>query len=74
MDIILTQLEKKGMPIGQVVFFSNDEIVVEISDMNEANQILTVIEISNAIKNISIPLKIELFVLHKIEGTDGYYK
>lgn len=74
MDIVLSDLTEMCISVDRVVFFSNDEIVVEISDMNQENQILTVIEISNAIKNISIPLKIELFVLHKIEGTDGYYK
>lgn len=71
MDIILTQLEKKGMPVQQVVFFSNDEIVLEVPE--PAHDFFT-FPIENMVKEMPVPIRVEQFTLHKIQGTDGYYK
>ena len=71
MDIILTQLEKKGMPIEQVVFFSNDEIVLEIP---EPVRDFFASPMENIGKEMPVPIRVEQFTLHKIQGTDGYYK
>ena len=72
MDKVLDFVEK-SIPIDKVVFFSNDEIIFDITDTN--------LEVADAIilqqmidVKFSVPLKVELFVLHKIHGTDGYYK
>ena len=61
--------------IDRVVFFSNDEIVVDASDLIGTDQLLLVHRLTNCInKIINIPVKVELFTLHKINGTSGYYK
>lgn len=74
MDILLTDLLEKHIPIERVVFFSNDEIVIDVSDMNKSRQTLLAFNIEQYLKEVSPEFKMELFVLYKIHGTDGYYK
>ncbi len=74
MDGVLTSLTEIYVPIDKIVFFSNDEIVADVSDMNKPEQELTRFQIENGMKDMAIPLKTELFTLHKIIGSDGYYK
>lgn len=74
MDSALTYLTEVFVSMDRVVFFSNDEIVVDVSDMDESDQVLIKFQIENGMKDMPVPLKTELFVLHKIVGTDGYYK
>ena len=74
MDGALTYLTEVFVSMDRVVFFSNDEIVIDISDMEKSEQVLTKFQIENGMKDMPVPLKAELFVLHKIIGTDGYYK
>ncbi len=59
----------------RIVFFSNDEIVYDMTNININTLRLIVKSIGKTLKEkIDIPLKIELFTLHKIENTDGFYK
>lgn len=74
MDILLTDLLEKHISIERVVFFSNDEIVIDASDMNKSRQILLAFNIEQYLKDASPKFKVELFTLHKIDNTDGYYK
>ena len=74
MDGALTYLTEVFISMDRVVFFSNDEIVVDVSDMDKNKQERIVFAIRNGMKDMPVPLKTELFVLHKIVGTDGYYK
>lgn len=80
MDIVFTYLVEACVSINRIVFFSNDEIVIDISDMEESGQQLLVYQMRFGMNerfgmnDINIPLKVEFFTLHKIENTDGYYK
>lgn len=74
MDGALTYLTEVFVSMDRVVFFSNDEIVLDVSDMDKNKQERIVFAISNGMKDMPVSLKTELFVLHKIVGTDGYYK
>lgn len=74
MDGALTYLTEVFISMNRIVFFSNDEIVLDVSDMDKNKQERIVFAISNGMKDMPVPLKTELFVLHKIGGTDGYYK
>lgn len=74
MDILLTDLLEKYIPIERVVFFSNDEIVIDVSDMNKSRQVLLAFNIEQYLKDASPKFKVELFTLYKIYSTDGYYK
>lgn len=74
MDGVLTDLIKNKVSVDRVVFFSNDEIVIDVSDMNGADRMLIYYSIGIGMDKWCIPLKVEMFTLHKIEGTDGYYK
>jgi len=74
MDGALTYLTEVFVSMDRVVFFSNDEIVVDVSDMDGNKQERIVFAIRNGMKDMPVPLKTELFILHKIVGTDGYYK
>ena len=42
--------------------------------MDKNKQERIAFSIGNGMKDMPVPLKTELFVLHKIIGTDGYYK
>lgn len=74
MDGILDKLVGDMFPLERVVFFSNDEIVIDVSDLNDSEQKMLASQIFFELNNKAIPLKVELFTLHKIAGTDGYYK
>lgn len=74
MDGALTYLTEVFVSMDRVVFFSNDEIVLDVSDMDRNKQERIEFAISNGMKDMPVPLKTELFVLHKIVRTDGYYK
>lgn len=64
----------------EVVFFSNDEIVIDVT--GEYETVDELYELFNlevglevyATAITKVPLKIEIFSLHKIHGTAGYYK
>ena len=71
MDMVLTILEEQGLPLENVVFFSNDEIVIEVPD-SEQEFLTTLTE--QAVPKLPVPVRVEPFTLHKIKGTDGYYK
>lgn len=75
MDMILTGIEKYNL-IDKVVFFSNDEIVFEV---DRSVKIETLLYMCKCLKedieeDFILPVRVELFTLHKINGTDGYYK
>lgn len=74
MEGALTYLTEVFISMDRVVFFSNDEIVIDVSDMDKNKQERIAFSIGNGMKDMPVPLKTELFVLHKIVGTDGYYK
>ena len=72
---ILTYLTEIFVSImDRVIFFSNDEIILDVSDMDKNKQERITSKISYCMEIMPVPLKTELFVLHKIIGTDGYYK
>lgn len=75
MDKILSYLLiETSLVLDKVVFFSNDEIVIDVSDKNREEQLFLEDDIRVVLQDLIIPFKIELFTLHKIHGTDGYYK
>ena len=60
----------------RIVFFSNDEIVY---DMTTASNLHMLSLVRNCVEErlgtkSNIPFRVELFSLHKINGTDGYCK
>lgn len=60
------------LPIDKVVFFSNDEIVYDVTDIYYNTTILE--ELQKVWYSRHIPVSIEVFTLHKIHATDGYCK
>ena len=77
MDQTLSMLEKKfGKDLSEkIVFFSNDEIIYDITDWNRD----LAGELSNTFRWYlheisSVPFSVELFTLRKVNGTNGYYK
>lgn len=64
-------LTRNIIPLSSVVFFSNDEIVF---DVTERSFLYDYKQLQRIINIINLPLKIELFNLYKIKGTDGYCK
>ena len=60
----------------RIVFFSNDEIVYDMttaSNLRMLNIVRNCVEERLSTKS-NIPFRVELFSLHKINGTDGYCK
>ena len=60
----------------RIVFFSNDEIVYDMttaSNLHTLNLVRNCVEERLSTKS-NIPFRVELFSLHKINGTDGYCK
>lgn len=71
MDMVLTHLEHQGIPMEKVVFFSNDEIVIEVSSAWTDTSALSPESLT---EGTPVPIRAKLFTLHKIHGTEGYYK
>lgn len=76
MDKVLTLITNSIIDIKNVVFFSNDEIVVDIEGSENTGLRQQLDDLVNGEANIfdKPSLRIEEFTLHKIEGIDGYYK
>ena len=56
----------------RLVFFSNDEIVFDVTGAEPKDLISHRLE--NLVGNLDIPFKVQLFELQKIQGTDGFIK
>lgn len=74
MGLVLEVLiDELGYSASDIAFFSNDEIVINMGKyedcINKQKILETVVNV-----RFNIPFRIELFYLHKITGTDGYYK
>ena len=74
MDHVLSHLIDEFISIDRVVFFSNDEIVLDVSDRKESDRKSLALQVKKGMKDMMVPLKTEYFTLYKIVGTDGYYK
>lgn len=81
MDKVLTYLENY-ISSSIVVFFSNDEIVIDVSDFEEEMNYLLVKCFKGHVNNmiygsdgtIPVQFRVELFRLYAINGTEGFYK
>lgn len=75
MDTILTHIEKYNLN-DRIVFFSNDEIVFDITDSTKVDILLYMRRCltEDIEEDLDIPVRVELFTLHKIDNTHGYYK
>lgn len=76
MGEVLSHIEKYNLK-DKVVFFSNDEIVFDMSEDNVELKLLLYMckclqEDIN--EDLNIPCRVELFKLLNIKGTDGYLK
>lgn len=75
MDGILDFILSFFLNIEDIVFFSNDEIVFYINDNNRKWIVKTAKDLQKILDSKAVvPLKVELFNLHKIGGVNGYYK
>lgn len=75
MDMILSGIEKYNL-IDKVAFFSNDEIVFEVDRAVKTENLLYMCKClkEDIEEDFMLPVRVELFTLHKINGTGGYYK
>ena len=74
MDQVLDCLIREvGFWVNEVVFFSNDEIVIDMENYADCIKNRNIIQ-KTLEEHFEFPLKIELFYLHKVNGTQGYCK
>lgn len=76
MGEVLSHIEKYNLK-DKVVFFSNDEIVFDMSEDNvELKLLLHMCKClqEDINEDLNIPCRVELFKLLNIKGTDGYLK
>jgi len=73
MDMVLYDI-LSTVSINHIVFFSNDEIVIDVTSLGFESQIKLRKMLVTILNGENIPLRCELFTLHKIHGTDGYVK
>lgn len=76
MDEFLTDClaERKLFMPEQIKLFSNDEIMIDVTNLNSEECSNLFAQIQKRVSDSFIPLKAEIFILHKVSGTDGYYK
>lgn len=71
MDYILGHVSAFWLSTYEVVFFSNDEIIFDVTGICNKN----ISEMQRVLnEKMPVPVKVECFKLHKIKGIDGYYK
>ena len=70
LDVLIKEI---GYWFDEIVFFSNDEIVIDMGNYADCIRNRNITK-SKLEEYFDFPLKVELFYLHKINGTDGYYK
>ena len=74
MGLVLEVLiDELGYSASDIAFFSNDEIVINMGKYEDCINKQKILEMVVNVR-FNIPFRIELFYLHKITGTDGYYK
>lgn len=74
MGLVLEVLiDELGYFASDIAFFSNDEIVINMGKYEDCINKQKILEMVVNVR-FNIPFKIELFYLHKITGTNGYYK
>jgi hypothetical protein len=74
MGLVLEVLiDELGYSTSDIVFYSNDEIVIDMGKYKGCINKQKILEMAVNVR-FNIPFRIELFYLHKITGTDGYYK
>lgn len=74
MDSVVSFCKDNTNTNFDIVFFSNDEVVLK--KKSECNYELA-LDIRSALESDlrgCVPFKVQMFTLHKINGTDGYYK
>lgn len=76
MDQVLTLFLHDIVDEDRIVFFSNDEIIYDMSKTNDLQALSHVRKCidETLADQTNIRFRVELFSLHKISGTDGYYK
>lgn len=70
---LLIDVEKMGYSLNEIVFFSNDEIVIDMEEYVSCIRNREITE-SKIKEYFNVPFKVELFYLRKINGINGYYK
>lgn len=70
---VLIDVEKIGYFLNEIVFFSNDEIVIDMEEYVNCLNNRKITE-SKVKEYFDVPFRVELFYLRKINGTNGYYK
>ena len=70
LDVLIKEI---GYWFDEIIFFSNDEIVIDMGNYADCIRNRNITK-SKLEEYFDFPLKVELFYLHKINGTDGYYK
>lgn len=66
-------IDELGYSASDIAFFSNDEIVINMGKYEDCINKQKILEMVVNVR-FNIPFRIELFYLHKITGTNGYYK
>lgn len=74
MDMVLTKLLEDCVLLKDIVFFSNDEIIIDVSDLNSYELHKFTIGIKESVQEFSFPLKVKTFTLKEIDGVDGFCK
>lgn len=70
LDVLIKEI---GYWFDEIVFFSNDEIIIDMDNYADCIRNRNITK-SKLEEYFDFPLNVELFYLHKINGTDGYYK
>lgn len=74
MSGVLEKLLESSISLDKVVFFSNDEIVVDITGLDSVLEPIYLEQFETVTRGIGIPLRFESFTLRGISGTNGYMK
>ena len=72
-EVLDVLIKEVGYWFDEIVFFSNDEIVIDMDNYADCIRNRNITK-SKLEEHFDFPLNVELFYLHKINGTDGYYK
>ena len=72
-DTILTKLVNAGIDIEDVVFFSNDEIIIDVNK----DPLVIIAHINEVLPTVEVPIRVEQFILSAVKKNNkiiGYIK
>lgn len=74
MSMLLERVLECSDLLNEIVFFSNDEVIFDVSEYNDTERHKILDELASVTSRFDVPTETVMFRLGKIDGCDGYIR